>query len=158
MLVNESDLALWTKRDRKTVRSKLIDLDFKRDGNAKLYESHIALGILYGASGNSKAVSQQEAAKLLTIKRTEEIELNMEVTRRERIPLEEVEEHNDKVLQTVAAIFKTKEGKVLTGELIQELFAELRRMEEILTEYCRKATPPPAEKQVEEAGMDDPLF
>ena len=73
-----------------------------------------------------------------------------------RIPIEDVEEHNDLVLQNVAGILKAHEGKKLTAELIQELFAELRRIEEVLTDYCRKAPGTPAAE--EDVTLDDPMF
>jgi hypothetical protein len=142
MLASESQLALWTKRDRKTVRAKLINLPFENGPKgAKLYEAHEALLILHGTEKGQDAnkLTAQEAAKLLTIKRTEEIELNMQVVRRERIPVAMVEEHNDQVLQNCAGILKAHEGKKLTPELIQEIFAEFRRMEEILQKFCRPA-------------------
>lgn len=161
MLASESQLALWTKRDRKTVRAKLINLPHTiGDKSAKLYESDIALGILYGLDKNAAkgAISPQEAAKRLTVKRTEEIDLNMEVTRRERIPLEDVEEHNDAVLQNVAGIFKASEGKRLTPELIQEIFGELRRMDEILRDYSRKAHQPETREPEPENWEKDPML
>jgi len=142
MLISEYQIAELTKTSTKTVRSRLIDLPHKPGPrNAKLYESHIALGVLYGVGAEYKKgiVTPQEAARQLTLARTKEIDLNMEVTRRERIPLEDVEEHNEAVLQNVAGIFKASEGRKLTPELIQEIFAELRRMDEILRDYSRKA-------------------
>lgn len=164
MLLSESQLAELTQRDRKTVRAKLMEVPYE-DGprNAKLYESHIALGVLYGVGADYKkgVVTPQEAARRLTLKRTEEIDLNMEVTRRERIPLEDVEEHNEQVLGNIAGIFKANEGKQLSPELIQELFAELRRMDEVLNKFCRKSVradvPEPPEPEPE-TWEDDPLF
>ncbi len=156
MLISENQISEITHKDRKTIRARLMDVEFTPgERNAKLYESHVALAIIYGQAGKD-GVTPQEAARQLTIKRTEEIELNMECTRRERIPLELVEEHNEQVLQNVAGIFKASEGKKLSPELIQEIFAEFRRMDEILADYNRKA-PPPA-TQPSEDPMDDPDF
>ena len=134
MRASETELALWTKRDRKTVRAKLVDLEHEiGPRGAKMFESHIALAILFGVDGSpSKEITAQEASRRLTLKRTEEIDLGMEVTRKERIPLEEIEECNDAALQNCAGILKAHEGKTLTPELTQELFAELRRMGEII--------------------------
>jgi DNA transposition AAA+ family ATPase len=161
MLASESQLALWTKRDRKTIRSKLIDVPFQEGvSKAKMYESHIALGVLYGVGAEYKKgiITPQEAARLLTVKRTEEIELNMQVVRKKRIPLDEAEEANDMVLQNVAGILKASENKKLTPELVQEIFAELRRMDEHLKKFARNAPVDETPEEVKDILADDPLF
>ena len=73
----------------------------------------------------------------MTIKRTEEIDLNMEVLRGKRIPLEIVDASEDKAITNCAGILKASEGKVLTAELLQEIFAEFRNMGEALREHAK---------------------
>ncbi len=46
----------------------------------------------------------------------------MEVTRKERIPLDVVEEINDEAFSNVAAMLKSHTGKFLTEELVNDIF------------------------------------
>jgi hypothetical protein len=56
----------------------------------------------------------------------------MEVVRKERIPLDDAEEAQDRALQNCGGILKAHENKTLTAELIQEIFSEFRNMGEAL--------------------------
>lgn len=78
MKFSESQLAEITGMDRRTVKKRLDGLSFEDgDKGAKLYDSKEALRKLYTQS----AASPHDA---LSMKRIEEIDLNMEIARHER--------------------------------------------------------------------------
>lgn len=89
----------------------------------------VALRAARGAKGGGNLA---DANLRLAVAKEEQIRLDMEVTRKERIPLDDAEEYNDRALQNCAGILKAHEGKPLSPALIQELFAELRTMGEAL--------------------------
>ena len=150
--INTSEISRLTGATRETVLKKVAGLSWTQgEYGARLYDSKAALRCIF--LGDGQSVSAQDR---LADTRTEQIQLQMESERKKRIPLEDVEEHNETVLQNCAGIFKANEGKKLTPELIQEIFAELRRMGEVLTRYCRRGSAP--EKEADVPGMDDPMF
>jgi hypothetical protein len=67
-----------------------------------------------------------EAQRLLTVARRKQIDLEMEVTRRERVPLEVLEEINEEAFSNVAGMLKANTGKALTEELVNDLYALFR--------------------------------
>jgi hypothetical protein len=71
-------------------------------------------------------ITTQEAVRQLTVEKALQVRLQNEITRKERIPIDDVSEVTDQVFRTMAAIIKSKCDKVLTVEVINELFAELR--------------------------------
>lgn len=126
MKQSETQLSDLTGMARLTVRRKLSDIPHERGPkSAKLYDSKIALPILYGI-GESGGLSQAEANRLLTIARREEIDLNMEVTRRERIPIEDVTLINEEALSNIAGLLKAHTGKTLNEQLVNDIFANAR--------------------------------
>jgi len=130
-----SGLASLTGKARGTVGKALDGLTSKPGPKgAKLFESKAALEKLYSAAGESGGafVTLAEAQRLLTISRTEEIRLNMEILRKERIPLEDVLEINEEVFLHVAGVLKSHAGKMLTEELVNDIFAQFRRIGEKL--------------------------
>ena len=69
-----------------------------------------------------------EAHRLLTITRTEEIKLNMENLRKERVPIEDVAEINEEAFSHVAGVLKAHTGKMLTQELVNDIFGQFREI------------------------------
>jgi len=67
-----------------------------------------------------------QAALELTVARKQQIDLDMQVTRRDRIPLDVVEQINDTALGNVAGLLKSHRGKALDDTLINDIFTELR--------------------------------
>jgi hypothetical protein len=126
--VSINQLVLWSKAKRETVLRKLESLKHE-DGprGAKLY--HVwdaARAILGGMDETDGAMSAAEAARRLTIKRAEEIELNMEVTRKTRIPVETIEGIVRESVGQASGILKSSIGKVLTQEAVSDILAHLR--------------------------------
>jgi hypothetical protein len=71
-------------------------------------------------------ITTREAVRQLTVEKALQVRLQNEITRKERIPIDDVSEVTDQVFRSMAAIIKSKCDKVLTVEVINELFAELR--------------------------------
>lgn len=127
--INEIAAFLGVTRD--TARKKLAALQWE-DGprNAKLYDSAKAARLIFGAgsTGEGQTIDYAEAQRLLTVKRGEQIDLEMEVTRKDRIPLDVVESINEEAFSNFAGMLKANEGKTLTALHIKDMLTELRRI------------------------------
>lgn len=117
MQVSINQLSELTDKDRRTITTRLKDLAHV-DGakGAYLYEASEALELIY--CGDRKGDLEQ--------KRCEEIDLNMEIKRKSRIPLPIASAIWDAGLQSFAATLKAARGKVLSPTKINELLDILR--------------------------------
>lgn len=133
---SEIQLSDMTGKTRDTIRKRLEGIPHERGPkNAKLYDSKTALERIYGQSNEdgSEFITAAEAQRLLTIARRSEIDLNMEIARRERIPLAVIEATNDRVFSNVAGLLKAHVGKPLDEVLVADIFTELRSIGAVLT-------------------------
>ncbi len=116
-----SQLAAMTGKDRRTVTDRLQDLDWEEgEDRAHLFDSVDALAAIY-LSKDSKAALDE--------KRCQEIDLNMEIKRKLRIPFPVVERLWDAAVQSFTAQLKAAKGKKLTVQFINELIGILRSVE-----------------------------
>ena len=127
-----NELHQLTGKTRATVTKHLDGVPFK-DGpkKAMLYDSQVALERLYrGESTGDEGdpISKLEAERQLTIARKQQIDLEMEVTRKERIPLDVVDEIDELALTNIIGMLKAQEGKTLSPELIGDILTELREI------------------------------
>jgi hypothetical protein len=76
--------------------------------------------------GDSSAVSTEQAQKELAIARKQQIDLQNEVLRKERVPLETLEQINEEAFANVAAMLKAQTGKTLTEELVNDIYSQFR--------------------------------
>ena len=131
MKFSENQFAQMTGKTRATIRRKLDGLEYE-DGShrARVYDSKSALERIYGVDpgADGEFVTEAESRRLLNLKKLEEIELDMQVKRKARIPLELIEQVNDRTFSGIAGTLKANSGKVLTEDLINDLFAELREI------------------------------
>jgi hypothetical protein len=130
-LISQLEIAELLSTDRETVRKKVAPLvATPGPKNAKLYESDKALPLCLGLGGpqDGEWVDMAEAQRLLTVKRGAQIDLEMEVTRGDRWPKDDVEAIHEASLSNVAGILKAHEGKPLSAELIRDIFTELREV------------------------------
>ena len=115
-----------TGSTRETITKKLAGLPFThREDMAKVYDAKDALRTFF--LGEGRATTPREA---LDEKRVEQIDLEMEIKRKERVPTEDVIEHYDKIFHNIAGILKATLNKVMTQERLEDIFAELRRLAE----------------------------
>lgn len=141
--VSVNEIVAWTGKTRATVMRKIQDLPFE-DGpkQAKLYDSGAAMEAIYGrgvetgVEGEGTFISNSEAQRLLTIARKKEIEQNMEVTSKERIPLEDVEEINNGAFENICGALKANVGKELSDDLLADMLAQLRGVGAALLEVA----------------------
>jgi hypothetical protein len=95
-------------------------------GNAKLYRGQDLFNALYESG------SYSDTARQLNIARKQQIDLDMQITRKERIPLDVVAEVDNQVCMAIAGILKSNVDKVLTREVINEIFEQFRNIPESL--------------------------
>jgi hypothetical protein len=132
-----NELHQLTGKTRATVTKHLDGVSFK-DGpkKAMLYESQVALERLYrgeSSGDDGEPISKLEAERQLTIARKNQIDLEMEVTRGDRWPKDDVESIHEASLSNIAGLLKSHEGKPLSAELIRDIFTELREVPAKLT-------------------------
>lgn len=106
-----------------TVARKLEKIPFEKAGNARLFDSEVALRALY--LGDGEELSPQDR---LANARTETEKLDQELKRKERIPKSDVKEINETAFSNMAAILRSREDKVLTAVAIEDLISELRKV------------------------------
>ena len=114
-------MAELTGVHRDTISKRLADLPFEAGKKgAKLYSSEDALAAIYKTDSLEAARAEQArtAAQLNTIR--------AEVLRKTRIPIEIVVQVHDEISQATAATLKAAEGKLLSRELINDLFEKFR--------------------------------
>jgi hypothetical protein len=114
-------IAELTGVHRDTISKRLADLPFEAGKRgAKLYSSQDALAAIYKTDSLEAARAEQArtAAQLNTIR--------AEVLRKTRIPIAIVLQIHDEISQATAATLKAAEGKLLSKELINDIFDKFR--------------------------------
>ena len=114
-----------TGKHTATIRKRLSSLT--PDSRGK-YDSATALEAIYiGLSdANGEKISTPEAVRQLTVAKKEEIDLGMQITRGERIPIEDCLSVDNEVFQAIAGTIKANRNKPLSEELTNEMFQNLR--------------------------------
>ena len=110
-----------TGTHRDTISKRLADLPFEAGKKgAKLYRSEDALAAIYKTDSLEAARAEQArtAAQLNAIR--------ADVLRKTRIPIAIVLEALDETFQAIAATLKAAEGKLLSKELINDIFDKFR--------------------------------
>jgi len=116
-----SKISELTGIHRDTISKRLADPPFKAGKKgAKLYSSQDALAAIYKTVSLEAARAEQArtAAQLNAI-RAEDL-------RKTRIPIAIVLQAHDEILQAIVAILKAAEGKLLSKELINDIFDKFR--------------------------------
>lgn len=130
--VNEA--ARLTGKSPTTIKKITIGAGLKhrkggKAGTTHEYSSAALLQAIYlgNQEGDDETlITTEQAQRQLAIARRKEIDLNMEVTRGERIPLEDIEAINDSAFSNAAAMLKANTGKVLDEELVNDIYAQFR--------------------------------
>ena len=116
-----SKISELTGIHRDTISKRLADLPFEAGKKgAKLYSSEEALAAIYKTDSLEAARAEQArtAAQLNAIR--------ADVLRKTRIPIAIVLEAIDETFQAIAATLKAAEGKLLSKELINDIFDKFR--------------------------------
>ena len=136
-------LSELTGKSREKIAFKLTGLPSEPGPNhSKTYLANHALERIYVGQRDglkeNEAATEQESRRLLNIAKTENQVLQTEIAKKERIPLEDVEEINNRAFANIAGILKREAGKVLTGDRVQDMLEELRAAEEAIRELGPK--------------------
>ena len=89
------------------------------------YDSTVALQAIYIGIEGSK-VTTEEAIRQLNVARKEEIDLDMEIKRKERLPIADCLAVDNEVFQAIAGTIKANRNKQLSEEVTNEIFDNLR--------------------------------
>ncbi len=111
-----------------TIKKRVADLHTDPRGK---YDSADALEAIYCGgfieTPEGKFISTPEAVRQLTIAKKEEIDLDMEVKRGERIPVADCLAIDNEVFQSIAGTLKANTGKYLNEEVTNEIFDGLKQ-------------------------------
>jgi len=78
--------------------------------------------------------------RALNVARHDEIRHNMEVTARTRIPLDLIEEIDERLHSNIAGILKSRRNKTLDEEALSDIFGELRQVGPTLRAWHQQVT------------------
>jgi hypothetical protein len=124
MQVSQNQLSELTGKDRKTIRKLLADMPHTPGPHsAMLYDSKRALEKIYIGDGDAAFVTTAEAFRQLTIAKKDQIDLDMQIKRGERIPLEDAEAVFNEAVMAIAGIIKASK---LPVSAVNEIFGQLR--------------------------------
>jgi hypothetical protein len=87
-------------------------------------------------------ITTQEAVRQLTVEKALQVRLQNEITRKERIPIDDVLDVTGRVFRAIAGTLKSNVNKLLTVEKINEMFAEFRAVDEKLEQFTGPAKNP----------------
>jgi hypothetical protein len=122
MLLSINQLWELTGRDRKTITKHLENVPFVGgDKGAHLYESSEALPLIY-AVDNLEAARAKQALSQAALN-----DFRQEDLRKQRIPIQVVEDLMDESFQAIGSTIKAAKNKKLTPKLINELFDKFRK-------------------------------
>jgi len=91
-------------------------------------------------AGLSNEDDDKATRRALNVARHDEIRLNMEVTARTRIPLDLIEEIDERLHSNIAGILKSRRNKTLDEEALSDIFGELRQVGPILRAWHQQVT------------------
>ena len=126
-LVSLNEISILLGIERETAKRKLANIAPQNGPKgAKLYPSDRAIRLCLGYADNGsedgeEKISLPEAQRLLTLAKKEQTDLQNEVLRKERVPLEDIEEANERVLSNVAGLIKAHVGKPLDESLVSDI-------------------------------------
>ena len=121
-------LAEMTGRTNRTIKAKLDGMEPSgKEGRAVLYESKEALARVFdfGKEGNPDEITLEEARRNESVAKTEKLHLEMESIRKQRIPIEIVNETLEEYMGAMKSVVKRSK---LTPEEKDELFREAREV------------------------------
>ena len=125
-LVSANWLSRHTGKDWRTIKKRIDKLNHDNRGRVDCASALESIYCGNGSNGNGEFIGTPEAIRQLTIAKKQEIDLEMEIKRRERIPIEDCTEVDNEILQAVAGLLKANRNKLLSDDVINELFGNMR--------------------------------
>jgi hypothetical protein len=108
-----------------TVKRRTTGL--QRDTTGKLNRVRALEAVFIGTVETKDGrITTQEAIRQLTVEKALQVRLQNEITRGERIPIQDALEVVNRVFQSIAATLKANRDKLLTEAQINEMFTALR--------------------------------
>lgn len=135
--INELSLLTGIRRDTITRRLNVANLVPDKDGEhetaGKLYDTIKALPVIYQVAGagegeEGRPMNPTEASMQLNVAKKKEIDLKMEIIRKERIPIEAISDVTEQAFQEIAAILKGLKNKIMSEEAINDCLTMLREV------------------------------
>ena len=112
-----------------TVKRRTTGL--QRDTAGKLNRVQALEAVFIGTVETTDGwITTQEAVRQLTVEKALQVRLQNEVTRKERIPIDDVNAIIGPVFLSIAAIIKSRLNRVMDLDTINELFDQLRNVPE----------------------------
>ena len=125
-LVSANWLSRHTGKDWRTIKKRIDKLSHDNRGRVDCASALESIYCGNGSNGNGEFIATPEAIRQLTIAKKQEIDLEMEIKRKERIPIEDCLSVDNEILQSIAAALKAKRNTLLPESLINELFESMR--------------------------------
>jgi hypothetical protein len=112
-----------TGKHAATIKKRISEI--KRDSDGKVDSGQALEAIYIGGGGTTEEVIRQ-----LNIARKNEIDLDMEIKRGDRIPREDCEEAFNEVVQSISGALKARRNQSLDDKTINDIFDQLRQVGE----------------------------
>lgn len=140
--LNIRQLSRLTGKPRETIGTRLVSIPHVLTNGHKLYDTQAALELIYiGKTGDDGGITEAESRRRLNIAKTRSLELDDEIKRKTRIPIDLIIELYEATYGQIVAIIKGQLDKRMTLDAINECFAQLREMGAQLQEWKREKIP-----------------
>lgn len=121
-----------TGKDRRTIEKRVDKIPRDNKGELDCGASLEAIYCGQILASDGEFIPTPEAIRQLTIVKKQEIELGMEITRKDRIPREDCEAAFNEVVQSINGALKAKRNQTLDDKTINEIFDQLREAGEAM--------------------------
>ena len=143
--LNIRQLSRLTGKMRETIGDRLHGLPHTLTNGHKLYDTQAALELIYiGKTGDDGGITEAESRRRLNIAKTRSLELDDEIKRKTRIPIDLILDLYAASYGQIVAIIKGQHDKLMTLDAINECFAALRGIEVQAKKWKAAEIPPKA--------------
>jgi hypothetical protein len=130
---------------RETIGDRLHGLPHTLTNGHKLYDTQAALELIYiGKTGDDGGITEGETRRRLNIAKTRSLELDDEIKRKTRIPIDLILDLYAATYGQIVAIIKGQLDRLMTLDAINECFAALRGIEVQAKKWKAAEIPPKA--------------
>jgi hypothetical protein len=143
--LNIRQLSRLTGKMRETIGDRLHGLPHTLTNGHKLYDTQAALELIYvGKTGDDGGITEAESRRRLNIAKTRSLELDDEIKRKTRIPIDLILDLHTATYGQIVAIIKGQLDRLMTLDAINECFAALRGIEVQAKKWKAAEIPPKA--------------
>lgn len=135
-----------------TVKRRTTGL--QRDTAGKLNRVQALEAVFIGtAETKDGRITTPEAVRRLTLEKAVQVRLQNDILRETRIPIDDVLSVHNAMLMELAGSLKAREGKLVTREFVNELFAEWRAYSEKLAADAQRVLAAEKRKPVSDLSV-----